>query len=129
MFRWMFFCFIVGKRMDVPEEEHQKRNEKRKKRKQEEEPGRGRRGLRREEEEEEEEEIRRGLSNKRYVSSCIIEDASLTFTDYSFNVYRWMKDAGRKMRKMTTEKENLNRNLRVKKDEYETKCTSTIEPV
>ena len=113
--------------MDVPEEEHQKRNEKRKKRKQEEEPGRGRRGLRREEEEEE--EIRRGLSNKRYVSSCIIEDTSLTFTDYSFNVYRWMKDAGRKMRKMRTEKENLNRNLRVKKDEYETKCTSTIEPV
>jgi hypothetical protein len=40
-----------------------------------------------------------------------------------------MKDAGRKMRKMTTEKKNLNRNLRVKKDEYETKCTSTIEPV
>ena len=110
--------------MDVPEEEHQKRNEKRKKRKQEEEPGRGRRGLRREEEEE-----IRGLSNKRYVSSCFIEDTSLTFTDYSFNVYRWMKDAGRKMRKMTTEKKNLNRNFRVKKDEYETKCTSTIEPV
>ena len=44
---------------------NQKRNEKRKKRKQE--------------EEEEEEEIRRGLSNKRYVSSCIIEDTSLTF--------------------------------------------------
>jgi hypothetical protein len=40
-----------------------------------------------------------------------------------------MKDAGRKMRKMTTEKKNLNRNLCVKKDEYETKCTSTIEPV
>ena len=109
--------------MDVPEEEHQKRNEKRKKRKQEEEPERGRRGL------------RRGRRNKKrtikqkVVSSCIIEDASLTFTDYSFNVYRWMKDAGRKMRKMTTEKENLNRNLRVKKDEYETKCTSKIEPV
>ena len=51
------------------------------------------------------------------------------FTDYSFNVYRWMKDVGRKMWKMTTENENLNRNLRVKKDEYETKCTSTIEPV
>ena len=51
------------------------------------------------------------------------------FTDYSFNVYIWMKDAGRKMRKMTTEKKNLNRNLHVKKDEYETKCTSTIEPV
>ena len=30
-------------------------------------------------EEEEEEEIRRGLSNKRYVSSCIIEGTSLTF--------------------------------------------------
>ena len=28
---------------------------------------------------EQEEEIRRGLSNKRYVCSCIIEDSSLTF--------------------------------------------------
>ena len=50
-------------------------------------------------------------------------------TDYSFTVYRWMKDVGRKKQKMTTEKENLNRNLRVKKDKYETKCTSTIELV
>ena len=30
-------------------------------------------------EKEQEEEIRRGLSNKRYVYSCIIEDSSLTF--------------------------------------------------
>ena len=29
--------------------------------------------------EEQEEEIRRVLSNKRYVCSCIIEDSSLTF--------------------------------------------------
>ena len=40
------------------------------------------------------------------------------FTDYSFTVYRWMKDTGRKMRKMTTENEKLNSNLHVKKDEY-----------
>ena len=39
-------------------------------------------------------------------------------TDYSFTVYRWMKDVGRKKQKMTTEKENMNRNLRVKKDKY-----------
>ena len=32
-----------------------------------------------EEEEEQAEEIRRGLSNKRYVSSCIIVDTTLTF--------------------------------------------------
>ena len=51
------------------------------------------------------------------------------FTDYSFTVYRWMKDTRRKMREMTTENEKLNRNLRVKKDKYETKCTSIIEPV
>ena len=31
------------------------------------------------EQEEQEEEIRRGLSNKRYVCSCIIEDSSVTF--------------------------------------------------
>ena len=37
------------------------------------------------------------------------------FTDYSFTVYRWMKDAGRKMQKITTDNENLNRNLHVKK--------------
>ena len=41
--------------------------------------GRGkRRGLLRLEEEQEE-DIRRGLSNKRYISTCIIEDTSLTF--------------------------------------------------
>ena len=34
---------------------------------------------REEEEEEKEEEIRRGLSNKRYVSSCIIAYMSFTF--------------------------------------------------
>ena len=45
--------------MGVPEEEEE-----------EEEPGRGRRGLIR--------GIRRELSNKRYVSCCIIEDTSLT---------------------------------------------------
>ena len=32
------------------------------------------------EQEEQEEEIRRGLSNKRYVCSCIIEDSSVTFS-------------------------------------------------
>ena len=37
------------------------------------------------------------------------------FTDYLFTVYRWMKDAGRKMQKITTDNENLNRNLHVKK--------------
>ena len=51
------------------------------------------------------------------------------FADYSFTIYRWMKDAGRKMQKITTDNENLNMNLHVKKDEYETKHTSTIEPV
>ena len=46
---------------------NQKRNKKRKEKKTE------------EEEEEKEEEIRRGLSNKRYVSSCIIAYKSLIF--------------------------------------------------
>ena len=41
------------------------------------------------------------------------------FTDYSFTVYRWMNDVGRKMQKTTTENENLKRNLLVKKDKYE----------
>ena len=57
---------------------YQKRNEKRTKRiekiNQEEEEEE-----RHEREEEQEEEIRRGLSNKRYVSSCIIEDTTQTF--------------------------------------------------
>ena len=34
---------------------------------------------REEQEEEQEEEMRRGLSNKRYLPSCIIEDTPLTF--------------------------------------------------
>ena len=46
------------------------------------------------------------------------------FTDYSITVYRWMKDAGRKMQMMTTENENLNRNLCVKKDKYETRVNN-----
>ena len=55
--------------------------------------------------------------------------ASLTtclshFVDYSFTVYRWMKDAGRKMQMMTTENENLNRNRFVKKDKYETRVNN-----
>jgi hypothetical protein len=40
-----------------------------------------------------------------------------------------MKDVGMKMQKKTTENENLNKNLRVKKEKYETKCTSRIELV
>ena len=61
--------------MDVPEEEWDEKEWD------EEESGRGRRGKRRglrRGRREQEEEIRRGLSNKRYVSSCIIEDSSLT---------------------------------------------------
>ena len=50
---------------------NQKRNKTRKMSNQEEE--------REEEEEEQEEKIRGGLSNKRYVSSCIVEDTCLTF--------------------------------------------------
>ena len=46
------------------------------------------------------------------------------FIDYSFTVYRWMKDAGTKMQIMTTENENLNRNLCVKKDKYETRVNN-----
>jgi len=63
-----------------------------------------------EEEEEQEEKIRRGLSNKRYVCSCIIENIShilliidLLYTD------------GRRMGKMTTENENPKRNLHQEK--------------
>ena len=54
---------------------YQKRKQKRKKRNQEEESEEDCE----EEEEGQEKEIRRGLSHKRYVSSCIIEDRSLTF--------------------------------------------------
>ena len=62
------------------QKKNQKRNKKRKKRiekrnqeeeEEEREVDRGRR--------EQKEEIKRGISNKRYVSSCIIEDKSLTF--------------------------------------------------
>ena len=62
---------------------YQKRNEKRKKRieKRNQEEGR---------EVEQEEEIRRGLSNRRYVSSCIIQDMSLTF--YSLFIYYLQMD-------------------------------------
>ena len=67
----MFFCFMLGRRMDVPEEETEEKTEV-----EEEESGRGEEC---EEEEEGQEEVRRGLSHKRYVSSCIIEDTSLTF--------------------------------------------------
>ena len=57
--------------MDVPEEE----------------PGRGRRGLRR--------GIRRELSNKRYVTCCIIEDTShmLLIIHLLFKDGRMMEDA------------------------------------
>ena len=54
---------------------NQKRNKKRKKSNQEED----REEDCEEEEEKQEDEIRGGLSNKRYVSSCTIEDRSLTF--------------------------------------------------
>ena len=76
---------------------------------------RGRRGSRKrnqeeeeedwEEEEEEEEEIRRGLSNKRYVSNCIIEDTSLTF-DWLF-IYCLQMDEG--CRKEEAEDDNWER--------------------
>ena len=75
--------------MDVPEEEPEEEWEE-----EEEDWEEEREEEWEEEEEEQEEEIRRGLSNKRYVCSCFIEDTSLTFTDYLFTVYRWMKDGG-----------------------------------
>ena len=46
------------------------------------------------------------------------------FIDYSFTVYRWMKDAGRKMQMMISENENLKRNLSVEKDKYETRVNN-----
>ena len=75
---------------------YQKRNEKRKKsiEKRNQEEGR---------EEEQEEEIRRGLSNRKYVSSCIIKTRLSHFTHYSFTIYRWIKDAGCRIQKTTTE--------------------------
>ena len=67
---------------------YQKRNEKRKKsiEKRNQEEGR---------EEEQEEEIRRGLSNRKYVSSCIIQGTSLTF--YSLFIYYLQMDSGCRM--------------------------------
>ena len=61
--------------MDVREEEWEEEEED-----WEEEPGRVlEEDLEEDLKEEQEEEIRRVLSNKRYVCSCIIEDSSLTF--------------------------------------------------
>ena len=40
-----------------------------------------------------------------------------------------MEDGGWRMGKTTTENENLNMILHVEKDEYETECTATIEPI
>ena len=85
-----------------------------------------------EEEEEREEDIRgrRGKRNKKRtikkgMSLVALLPTSLShFIDYLFTVYRWMKDAGRKMQMMTTENENLNRNLCVKKDKYETRVNN-----
>ena len=86
---------------------------------------RGTRGLRRgprkrnqeeqreEEEEEQEEEIRRGLSNIRYVSRCIIEETSLTF--YGLFNYCLQMDGKWRIEKMAAENNKLNRKLRVDK--------------
>ena len=95
---------------------NQKRNEKRKKRNQEEEREEDRRG-------------RRGRNKKRTIKKgmslvALLPTSLSHFIDYSFTVYRWMKDAGRKMQMMTTENENLNRNLCVKKDNYETRVNN-----
>ena len=40
-----------------------------------------------------------------------------------------MEDGGWRMGKTTTENENLNMILHVEKDEYETECKATIEPI
>ena len=78
--------------MDVPEEEPEEEWEEGEEEEEE-----------REEdwEEEQEEEIWRGLSNKRCVSICIIEDTSLTF-DWFF-IYCLQLDEGWRMQKTTTE--------------------------
>ena len=96
----------------------QKRNEKRKKRIEK-------------RNQEEEEEIRRGLSNKRYVCSCNIENMShlLLIIHLLFTDGRRLEDGGWRMGKTTTENENLNMILHVENDEYETECTATIEPI
>ena len=100
----------------MSQKRNEKSNKKRKKRNQE-----------------EEEEDRRGRRGKRNKKRTIKKGMSLVallptslshFIDYSFTVYRWMKDAGRKMQMMTTENENLNRNLCVKKDKYETRVNN-----
>ena len=78
----------------MSQKRNEKRNEKRYQEEEEEE---------REEnwEEEQEEEIWRGLSNKRYVSICIIEDMSVTF--YWLFIYCLQMDEGWRMQKTTTE--------------------------
>ena len=63
--------------------------------------------------------IKKGMSLVALLTTCLSH-----FIDYSFTVYRWMKDAGTKMQMMTTVNENLNRNLCVKKDKYETRVNN-----
>ena len=70
---------------------YQKRNEKRKKKNQEEVEEEKEEELE-EEEQAQEEEIRRGLSNKRFVCYCIIENTSLTF--YWLFIYCFQMDGG-----------------------------------
>ena len=101
---------------------------------------RGRRGLRRgtrKRKKRKEKRIEKRNKKKKYEEDYQTKGMSLFallktrlshFTDYSFTVYRWMKDGGCRRRQLRKIKD-LNRNLRVKKDEYETKCTSSIEPV
>ena len=60
---------------------------------------------REEEEEEQEEEIRRGLSNRRYVSYCIIENMS-----HILLIIHLLFSDGWRMGKTTTENENFTRN-------------------
>ena len=64
-------------------------------------------------EEKQGEDLRRGLSNKRYVCSCISEDMSLTF--YWLFIYCLQMDRGWRMEKTTTENENLKSNLPAEK--------------
>ena len=98
---------------------NQKRNEKRKKRNQEEEREEDRRGRRGRRRRNKKRTIKKGMSLVALLPTSLSH-----FIDYSFTVYRWMKDAGRKMQMMTTENENLNRNLCVKKDKYETRVNN-----
>ena len=101
---------------------------------------RGKRGLRRgtrKRKKRKEKRIEKRNKKKKYEEDYQTKGMSLFallktrlsyFTDYSFTVYRWMKDGGCRRRQLRMI-ENLNRNLRMKKDEYETMCTSSIEPV